>query len=152
MPSPTHTITRGYLYPYPYLYLGYGYIMGTGPGWSKNTHGLPMSHTSPMSCLGVSLKSALLLPGQVQCSSFQGPKPYKARCGHIFLSLIRLGVVIFAQAHSWKEQAHTQPGCEAMDIHIVSLSNKIILAKQLSFTPYFNDLFSKGKSSKNQSI
>ena len=52
---------------------------------------------SPVSRLGVSLKSASLLPGRVQCSSFQGPKPYKARCGHICLSLIRLGVVVFAQ-------------------------------------------------------
>ena len=41
--NPYHT--HGYLYPYPYPYLGYMYIMGTGPGQSKNTHGLPMSHT-----------------------------------------------------------------------------------------------------------
>ena len=54
---------------------------------------------SPMSRLGVPLKSASLLPGRVQCSSFQGLKPYKARCGHICLSLMRLGVVVFAQAH-----------------------------------------------------
>ena len=43
---------------------------------------------SPVSRLGVSLKSASLLPGRVQCSSFQGPKPYKARCGRICSSTL----------------------------------------------------------------
>ena len=41
----------------------------------------------------------MLRCSQAECSAlpFQGPKPYKARCGHICLSLIRLGVVVFAQ-------------------------------------------------------
>ena len=69
-------------------------------GMSEPTHEHEIS-LSPVSCLGVSLKSASLLPGWVQCSSFQGPKPYKARCGHICSSLIRLGVVVFAQGHYW---------------------------------------------------
>ena len=38
---------------------------------------------SPVSCRGVSPKSVSFLPGGVQCSSFQGPKPFMARYGRI---------------------------------------------------------------------
>ena len=50
---------------------------------------------------GWSLGKLCWRPLRVQCSSFQGPKSYKAWCGHICLSIIRLSVVVFAQAHYW---------------------------------------------------
>ena len=45
---------------------------------------------SPVSRRGVSLKNASLLPGRVQSSSFQGPKPYKARVWLYLLKYIKI--------------------------------------------------------------
>ena len=113
--------------------------------------------------LGVLPKKCFVAPSRVHCSSFQGPKPYKARCGHICLSLIRLGVVVFAQLLSPLEKNEHALGLVARlqlhhrrtpwDLGVVritvlrssefttpSLPNIHLLVRNIWMCPVFNDI------------
>ena len=63
---------------------------------------------------GFSPKSASFLPDRVQCSSFQGPKPFMALCGCICFTygMVRYLKIDFLSPLE-KNEHSTRPGSEA---------------------------------------